>query len=189
MIGFNRNGNTKVWVNENFGMNHPANQSLEATFDEAHFLDNFVNAVSSKLDFAPDFWNGLKSSRTLENGLGFVRANGGVSDEVLRSNTINISGISQQRSEVLNSNVVVQPSVLTTVVPPVQRSTVVSNFPVYQPASHTVQTGYVNPKVNFVHNYSAQRESTIVGFQPRNAPLVPAYQPVQNKFSFTSVSQ
>jgi hypothetical protein len=170
-------------------MNHPNNQSLQATFDEAHFLDNFVNAVSSKLDFAHDFWNGLRSSRTLENALGFVRANGGISDEVLRSNSINIAGFSQQRTAVLNSNVVVQPTVCTTVVPPVQRSTLVSNVPVYQPVSQTLQTGYVNSKVNFVHNYGAQRDSNVVGFQQRNAPLVPAYQPVQNKFSFTSASQ
>lgn len=189
MIGFNRHGNTKVWVNENFGMNHPTNQSLEATFNEAYFLDSFVNAVSPKLDFTPDFWNGLRSSRTLENALGFVRANSGVSDDVLRSNSVNIAGFSQQRSSVLNSNVVVQPTINTTVIPPVQRSTVVSNVPVYQPVSHTVQTGYVNPKVNFVHNYGAQRESTVVGFQPVNAPLVSTYQPVQSKFSFTSPPQ
>jgi hypothetical protein len=170
-------------------MNHPANQSLEATFNEAQFLDSFFNAVSPKLDFTLDFWNGLRSSRTLENALGFVRANSGVSDDVLRSNSVNVAGFSQQTSTVLNSNVFVQPTVITTLVPQVQRSTVVSNAPVYQLSSHTVQTGYVHPKVNFVHNYGVQKESTVVGFQPRNAPLVSTYQPVQSKFSFTSPPQ
>jgi hypothetical protein len=33
MIGFNRLGQTKVWVNENFGMNHAGLHHSDATLD------------------------------------------------------------------------------------------------------------------------------------------------------------
>ncbi len=105
MIGFNRQGQTKVWVNENFGMNHPANQSLDAHLDETSLLNSLVTAVSPKLDLTPDFLNGVRNSRTLLNALNFVRANAGVPENVLEANRVNVAGLSQQTSLVLNSNI------------------------------------------------------------------------------------
>ena len=185
MIGFNRNGQTKVWVNENFGMNHPANQSLEVTLDEAHVLDSLVSAVSPKLDLTPDFFNGVRNSRTFLNALNFVKGNAGVPENVLEANRVNVAGLGQQSSTILNSNVQVQHNVTPTFVPQTSNF-VASHVPAYQPPVQTVHTGYVNPKVHFAHNYGTQAAN--LAFQPRNVQPVSTYQPVQtqNKFSFTS---
>jgi hypothetical protein len=96
-------------------MNHPSNQSLEAYFDEALFLDSFVTVVSPKLDLSPDFLNAVRSSRTLENALNFTRANGGVAENLLEANRVNVGSFGQQTSAILNSNVAINlPAVQTT---------------------------------------------------------------------------
>lgn len=154
MIGFNRLGQTKVWVNENFGMNHPTNQSLEATLNESLVLNNLVAAVSPKLDLAPDFLNGVKNSRTLFDALNFVRANAGVPENVLEANRVNVAGFSQQRTSVLNSNIPVQ-QVPQNFVPQPQTSVVNPSVGLYQPPnvvqpSNVVQQGYRPPQqVNY----------------------------------------
>ena len=191
MIGFNKAGQTKVWVNENFGMNHPSNQSLEAHLDENLVLNNLVNAVSPKLDLAGDFLNGVSSSRTLSNALSFVKSHSGVAENILEANRVNVGGLSQQTSTILNSNIQVQPVHVqqpvqqwvtpTTHVQPQQYTPVTtSNVQVYQPAQ-TFQPGYVRAPVHFVYP-SGVAPVTNQQHQGYNA-----YQaPVQNKFSFTT---
>ena len=177
MIGFNRNGQTKVWVNENFGMNHPNNQSVEAHFDEAQLLDSFFTAVSPKLDLNPDFLNSVRNSRTLENALNFTRANGGVAANVLEANRVNVSSFGQQTSTVLNSNVAIN-------LPAVQTTSSFSELRTYQPAPRK----WVAPNLYFVYNYESG-EVRRVECKPGSNTNIPAsnqYQPVQNKFSFTT---
>ena len=172
MIGFNRAGQTKVWVNENFGMNHPVNQSVDAHLDEVAVLNSLVDAVSPRLDLTPQLLTGVRNSRTIADAVGFVRANSGVDANILESNRINISGLTQQTSTILNSNTVVQPvqPVVTSVQPTVYTSNVVVPPPVYRPPTQVLSSGYINRNVNFVYG------STVVVDQPAG----------QNKYSFTN---
>jgi hypothetical protein len=83
MIGFTKEGQTKVWINENFGMNYPSNYNSETKLDEFQVITNLVNAVGPKTDLTPEFLNNLKASRSFNTALGFIRSNGGVPENVL----------------------------------------------------------------------------------------------------------
>lgn len=48
MIGFTKEGQTKVWVNENFGMNYPNYYHPEAKLNEGEVVANLVNAVAPR---------------------------------------------------------------------------------------------------------------------------------------------
>ena len=59
MIGFNTNGETKVWVNENFGKNHPVNYreqdgndltNLRSANNEQRMVQNIINVVERKCE-------------------------------------------------------------------------------------------------------------------------------------------
>lgn len=83
MIGFTKEGQTKVWINENFGMNYPSNYNSETKLDEFQVITNLVNAVGPKTDLTPEFLNNLKASRSFNTALGFIRSNGGVPENFL----------------------------------------------------------------------------------------------------------
>ena len=91
MIGFTSQGRTKVWVNENFGMNYPSHFIKEAELNEKVVINNLVNAISPHADLPNDYVNNLKSSNTFNTALNFIRSNGGVSEAALEGNQINIS--------------------------------------------------------------------------------------------------
>ncbi|MDD2984733.1 MAG: hypothetical protein PHQ74_15245 [Crocinitomicaceae bacterium] len=155
MIGFNKSGQTKVWVNENFGMNHPGNHHSDATLDEAVLLNNLVNAVSSKLDLTPDFLNGVKNSRSIGNALNFIRANSGVTESVLENNQVNVANYTgKSQVPVLRDTTPVQnviPQTTSTFVQPT--SFVQQPQPVYyQPpvGQQVIQSGYRNQPASFV---------------------------------------
>lgn len=48
MIAFTKEGQTKVWINENFGMNYPSHFTEGAELVENEVIKNIVNAISSK---------------------------------------------------------------------------------------------------------------------------------------------
>lgn len=52
MIGFTPEGRTKIWINENFGMNYPSHVIQNATLDQANVIDNLLNAIASRTDLA-----------------------------------------------------------------------------------------------------------------------------------------
>lgn len=213
MIGFNKSGQTKVWVNENFGMNHPGNHHSDATLDEAVLLNNLVNAISSKLDLSTDFLNGVKNSRSIGNALNFIRANSGVTEAVLENNQVNVANYTgKSQVQVLRDttpiqNVVPQPTTSTFVQP---TSYVQQPQPVYyQPpvGQQVIQSGYRSQQTTFGQpsgpiSYVQPTQTTSTFVQPSgtssgfvgNTPSfqsgyqVPRYvEPVgQNKFSFTT---
>ena len=83
MIGFTSQGHTKVWVNENFGMNYPSHFIKEAQLNERVVINNLVNAISPHADLPNDYVSSLKSSDSFNNAINFIRSNGGVSEAVL----------------------------------------------------------------------------------------------------------
>lgn len=195
MIGFNKSGQTKVWVNENFGMNHPGNHHSDATLDEAILLTNLINAVSPKVDLAPEFLNGVKNSRSFGNALNFIRNNCGVPENVLESNQVNVSTlVEQSQVPVLRDTTPIQnaPSTFVQQIP----STFVQQTPAgyvqqppvyYQPAvgQQSIQSGYRNQSISFVQPGVSSSFVPAGSFQsgykvPRYADSVGT-----NKFSFT----
>jgi len=215
MIGFNKSGQTKVWVNENFGMNHPGNHHSDATLDEVVLLNNLVNAVSPKLDLAGDFLNGVKNSRTIGNALNFIRANSGVAESVLENNQVNISNYTgKSQVQVLRDTTPVQnvaPQTTNTFVQPtsyVQQPQQVY----YQPpvGQQVIQSGYRSQATTFgqpsgpttfvqptattsTFVQPTGTSSTFVGNTPsfQSSYQVPRYVESvgPNKFSFTSGAQ
>ena len=195
MIGFNKSGQTKVWVNENFGMNHPGNHHSDAPLDEAILLTNLINAVSPKVDLAPEFLNGVKNSRLFGNALNFIRNNCGVPENVIESNQVNVSTlVEQSQVPVLRDTTPIQnaPSTYVQQTP----STFVQQTPAgyvqqppvyYQPAvgQQSIQSGYRNQSISFVQlgvsSSFVPAGSFQSGYQvPRYADSVGT-----NKFSFT----
>lgn len=215
MIGFNKSGQTKVWVNENFGMNHPGNHHSDATLDEVVLLNNLVNAVSPKLDLAGDFLNGVRNSRTIGNALNFIRANSGVAESVLENNQVNISNYTgKSQVQVLRDTTPVQnvaPQTTSTFVQPtsyVQQPQQVY----YQPpvGQQVIQSGYRSQATTFgqpsgpttfvqptattsTFVQPTGTTSTFVGNTPsfQSGYQVPRYVESvgPNKFSFTSGAQ
>ncbi len=194
MIGFNKSGQTKVWVNENFGMNHPGYHHSDALLDEAVLLNNLVNAVSPKLDLAPDFLNGVRNSRTLGQALSFVKTNSGVPDNILESNQINLNSLTGKsqvpvlRDTTQIHNVQNVQNVPNTFLP--SSSTFVQNPQVYyqpQVGHQTIQSGYrATQPINFV-----QPSVNSSSFIPSSGNFQTGYQiprynePVgQSKYSF-----
>ena len=202
MIGFNKSGQTKVWVNENFGMNHPGNHQSDATLDEAVLLNNLVNAISSKLDLTPDFLNGVKNSRTIGNALNFIRANSGVTESVLENNQVNVanytgkSQVSVLRDTTPIQNVIPQTTTSTFVQP---TGYVQQPQPVYyQPpvGQQIIQSGYRNQPASFVQPSGqsyVQPAGTSSAFVGNGSSFQSGYQVPRyvesvgpNKFSFTT---
>lgn len=140
-------------------MNHPGNHHSDATLDEASVLNNLINAVSSKLDLAPEFLNGVRGSRKFADALNFIRSNGGVPDNVLQNNRVNVTGLTQNQVPVLRD---------TTPIQNVVQNVPVQNAPIQ---NSPIQNTFVNqPPTNFVQQPS-------VYYQP---PVVP--QSVQSAF-------
>lgn len=197
MIGFNKSGQTKVWVNENFGMNHPGNHHSDATLDEAVLLANLINAVTPKVDLTPEFLNGVKNSRSFGNALNFIRNNSGVPENVLESNQVNVSAlVGQTQVPVLRDTTPIQnaPSSFIQQTPPtfVHQAQTPAGYaqqpPVYyQPAvgQQSIQSGYRSQSINYgqpgVSSSFVQAGSFQSGYQvPRYADSVGT-----NKYSFT----
>lgn len=91
MIGFNEQGNTKVWINENFGMNYPAYYNKKNTLNEREVVNNLLDAIQDKTTFNNDYVNVLRNTNNLSNAINFVKSNSGISEAILNSNRINIS--------------------------------------------------------------------------------------------------
>lgn len=196
MIGFNKSGQTKVWVNENFGMNHPGYHHSDATLDEASVLNNLVNAVSSKLDLAPEFLNSVRNSRRFSDALNFIRSNGGVADNVLQNNRVNFAGLTSTNVAILKDTTPVQNLPVQSI--PVQnvqnvplQNAFVSHPPTnfvqtpsvyYQPqvVPQSVQSGFRVPPVNYQSTVIPTTTSFQSGYQvPRYVDSVGP-----NKYSF-----
>lgn len=90
MIAFTKEGQTKVWINENFGMNYPSHFVEDAVLVENEVIKNLVNVIVAKGELNPDFVSTLKSSNSFNTALGFVRSNGGVPENILEANRINV---------------------------------------------------------------------------------------------------
>jgi hypothetical protein len=187
MIGFTPAGQTKVWVNENFGMNYPTNYNSEASLNENQLLVNLANAISPRTDLPADFWAALRGQSTINGALNWVKTNGGIAENILNENRINIANyIGQKEVSVLKDTApiqgLVEPKPLHCV-PPTRTVDYVSTGYV-QP----VNTGYRNPSVNFAYN-PQPITSNFIGTSSTYQPVsyqVPTYQPVgTSKFSFT----
>jgi len=102
MIGFNNQGQAKVWVNENFEQNHPSypRGSLESTrYDSHEFLDgrNFSNVSTAENDMVQDVVNTVENyseqgrfqeplaSRIHQKNLSFAQARGLVREAISQS--------------------------------------------------------------------------------------------------------
>lgn len=143
MIGFTPNGQTKVWVNENFGMNYPVHYDADLDLNEAEVVHNLVNAVSTKSEFAPDYANALRSSGNFNNALNFIRTNSGVPTNVLESNRIDISRhLGRQNVGILNNE-----------------NHIVVSQPIYDDHARNTNTGLVHQSSNFGYNNPTQINS------------------------------
>lgn len=203
MIGFTRSGQTRVWVNENFGMNHPANYTHDSehehAIDEAFLLNSLVSAITPKVDLPQDFLNNVVGTRTLSGALNWIRNNGQVPANLLEANTVSAGTLSgQNQVNVLKDTTQIQQ---TQPVPPVPQMCYipqpvgvtpgyVSTQGVYQPpvGQQYYQPQYRAPQVNYSQTpvqstFTGNSSSFQSGYQ------VPRYTPVEssgtNKFSFT----
>ena len=197
MIGFTSQGQTKVWINENFGMNYPNHYIPDAKVNESDVISNLLTAVSSRLDVDPQLLNGIRSAGSFATAIGFIRSRGGVADNILEANTVNTgSYFTKGQTSILNSNAPIQPVVQPALQQPVQQSTFqpVYNAPTsYQPSQITGyqpwvpptttttstfnQGGYRSPSVPYGQTPGYTPTSNYVatsGFQPSNIGYQPA---------------
>jgi hypothetical protein len=91
MIGFTPAGHTKVWVNENFGMNYPVHYNEDNELHEGDLIHNITSAIAPHGEFSPDYINALRNSGSINNALNFIRQNGGVSSDILEANRIDVA--------------------------------------------------------------------------------------------------
>lgn len=117
MLGFNKRGQTKVWINENFGMNHAGYHHSEAQVNESEVLRSLVNAISSKLDLPANLLEQVKNAGSLTNAMNIVRSNSGVAANVLEGNNVNFSAYTGQgQVQVLRDTTPIQPAGQTNLV-------------------------------------------------------------------------
>ncbi len=184
MVGFTRDGQTKVWINENFGMNYPSHFVEDAKLNETSVITNLVAAIAPRADFDGQLVSAINSSGSFATALGFIRSRGGVPENVLEANRINVTPyLGQVNIPVMNNATsVAQPQVQTTVQP-----TVVPQYS-YQPSqplgyhqSWTAGTpslgqAYRTPSVQFgVTPGSTSNFVSTSGYQPSNF----GYQPLR----------
>jgi hypothetical protein len=182
MIGFTKDGETKVWINENFGMNYPSHYIEDAKLNEGSVISNLLSAIASRTDIDGQIVSAINSSGSFSNALGFIRSRGGVPENVLEANRINVvSYLGQGPISVLNSTTsVVQPVrqvVQPTVIPQYtyQPSQPSAYHQSWVPGTQTSNQGvYRSPSVQFSHtpgltsnfaNNSAY-QPTSYGYQP-----------------------
>lgn len=74
MIGFNEHGQTKVWVNQNFGMNKKIDLRHDCETPENMMVRNIMEAVesSSSCEIPREIKNNLSVSQTLDQAASFV---------------------------------------------------------------------------------------------------------------------
>lgn len=128
------------------------------------------------------------------NALNFVKVNGGVPENVLEANRVNVASFGQQNVSVLNDSVPLQSNIQTSFVPAQTTSVFTPNTSVYQPPQQqVVQPQFRNQSVNYGTTPVVSRG--VVGTTSAYQPI--SYQPVtyqtasyvptgQNKFSFTT---
>ena len=163
MIGFTKDGETKVWINENFGMNYPSHYIQDAKLNEGTVISNLLSAIAPRTDIDAQLVSAINSSGSFSNALGFIRSRGGVPENVLEANRINVASYSGQGSiSVLNNTTpIVQPTVQP--VQPVVQPTVTPQY-TYQPSqplgyhqswvpgtTSTTSGAYRSPSVQFSH--------------------------------------
>ena len=195
MIGFTRDGQTKVWINENFGMNYPSHFIEDAKLNEGGVISNILSALVPKTDLDAQLVSAINSSGSFATALGFIRNRGGVPENVLEANRINVTSylgqgqvsVSNNTSSVFQPPVQqVQPFVQQTVTPqytyqpsqPSQLNQPSQPFGYHQswvpPTSTISQGGYRNPSVQFgqtpglTSNYGSTStyQPSNIGYQP-----------------------
>ena len=107
MIGFNAEGNTKVWINENFGRNHPISSKDADTQDltglkssnEERMVRNIINIVERKCErgqFPEPFRTDLYRSTSFSDTLRFIQSANVAPFSALESNRIVLNRIIEQ---------------------------------------------------------------------------------------------
>lgn len=186
MIGFTRDGQTKVWINENFGMNYPSHIVEDAKLDEGTVVSNLVNAIAPRAELDAQFANELRNSRSFNTALGLIRSRGGVPENILEANRINVGPYLTrgQVSVLKDTTPLVQAPVQTPVQPlvqPVQYTTGVNPQFVYQPSHQAGYQSWVPPTSTInqgpIGGQSVQYNQT-PGFSS-NYVSTSSYQPAQ----------
>lgn len=147
-------------------MNYPAHFEEDAELNENEVIKNLVNVISSKGELNSDFVRTLKSSNSFNTALGFVRSNGGVSENILEANKINVQAYYGQ-----------------TQVPVLKDTTVVAKPPIVQ--SQKIPIGFTPaPQYSF---QTGQTQPYTQSWVPQTSNFnQPAYR--VNSFQYTSPS-
>ena len=154
---------------------------------ENEVIRNLVNVIAAKGELNSDFVSTLKSSNSFNTALGFVRSNGGVPENILEANRINVQNYSgQTQVPVLRDTTqVTQPQIVQSQAIPIgftpapQYSFQTGQTPTYtqswmpqssnfnQPAYRTNSIQFTNPGTssNFSYQPTYQASSNL-GYQP-----------------------
>lgn len=107
MIGFNHDGNTKVWINENFGRNHPISSKDSDSHDltglkssnEQRMVNNIINVVERKCErgqFPEPYRSNLYRASTFNETLSFIQSANILPYSALEANTVVLNRPVQQ---------------------------------------------------------------------------------------------
>ena len=103
MIGFDNQGQTKVWINENFGRNHPVNYkdhdsadltTLRSANNEQRMVHNIINVVERKCEkgeFPEPFRQDVYKNTTFNDLSSFIYRAGVVAPQALEENRVNLN--------------------------------------------------------------------------------------------------
>lgn len=150
MIGFNQNGQTRVWCNENFGRNHPANYkdhdstdltTLKQNNNEQRMISNIINVVERKCErgeFPEPYRSDVYHKASFNDVMGWIQSINVVPFSALEENKVVLNKVIEQQI------VTTQPVRATMPVPLTTTST-------YQrPMTNTrVSFNYVSPTGSF----------------------------------------
>lgn len=166
-------------------MNYPAHIEENAVLKENEVIVNLVNVISTRGDLNPDFVRTLKSSNSFNTALGFVRSNGGVSENILEANKINVQAYHGRfQVPVLKDTTVVEsPQIVQSqpiplgFTPAPQYSFQTGQIPTYS-QSRIAQISNFNQPAYRVNSfqYSSPGTSTNFGYQPSSNF---GYQPIK----------
>lgn len=168
-------------------MNYPSHFVEDAELVENEVIRNLVNVIAAKGELNSDFVNTLKSSNSFNTALGFVRSNGGVPENILEANRINVQTYSgQTQVPVLRDTTqVTQPQIFQSQAIPIgftpapQYSFQTGQTPSYtqswmpqssnfnQPANRANSIQFTNPGTSTTFSYQpTYQASSNLGYQP-----------------------
>lgn len=97
MIGLNPLGETKVWINDNFGMNHPLHEkdpnNDKYPAGDRGIIMNVLDVLKPHFStgyYRASFFGKVAGCNTIKEAMDFIKVNGGTSTQALEKNKIGL---------------------------------------------------------------------------------------------------